>query len=134
MMATGDKATRVKVVRNTSTRSQSSTVANTGNNDRARKNSQDVQSNSVQLDNRNGLEAPSPRINVVSSVEVPRGGENQQPAPGVETRTGCCQKRHGEQIYGAILFTNSTSAGKTDDPTTISIESAAIECNLRSRR
>ena len=85
-MAICENATRVKVVRNTSA-SQSSAVANLGNNDRARRNSQDVQANSVQLDNRNhgnGSEAPSPRINVTSSVEVPRGGENQQQDPRVK--------------------------------------------------
>ena len=79
-MATGEIATRVEVDRNKSG-SQSSAVANIGNNDRARRHIQDVQANSLQLDNRtfeNGLKVQSPRTNVASSVEVPRGGENQQ--------------------------------------------------------
>ena len=49
-MATGENATRVEVVRNTSG-SQSRAVANKDNNDRARRNGQDVQASSVQLGN-----------------------------------------------------------------------------------
>ena len=69
-MATGENETRAEVVGNTSG-SQPSAVANRDNNDRARRNGQDIQASSVQLGNQidgNGLEVQSQRTNIASSV------------------------------------------------------------------
>ena len=75
MITTGENATRVET--QGARGSQSSAVANVGDNDRARSNGQvDQTSRDAQIDLINQSQA-----SMASAVELSRGGENQQQGP-----------------------------------------------------